>query len=75
MGSCTGNPITFTITVNPQNGDDLYNLSKLAGEALCLASGRPGTRVVSHDFGMGEDWPAELTMKVGGDTIYLWRIE
>ncbi len=36
---------------------------------------RPGTRVVSHDFGMGDDWPAERTVKVGGDTIYLWRIE
>lgn len=35
---------------------------------------RPGTRVVSHDFGMGEDWPPEQTVKLGGDTIHLWRI-
>ena len=35
---------------------------------------KPGTRVVSHDFGMGDDWPPERTVKLGGDTIYLWRI-
>src|SRR5690606_6305972 len=36
---------------------------------------KPGTRVVSHDFGMGEDWPPERTVKLGGDIIHLWRIE
>lgn len=35
---------------------------------------RPGTRVVSHDFGMGDDWPPERSIKLGGDTIHLWRI-
>ena len=33
----------------------------------------PGTPVVSHDFDMG-DWEPERTVKVGGDTVYLWRI-
>lgn len=36
---------TTELQANPQRPGDLYNLSKLAGEALCLASGRP-TRIV-----------------------------
>jgi hypothetical protein len=35
---------------------------------------KPGTRVVSHDFTMGRDWPPEKTVKLGNDTIYLWTI-
>ena len=34
---------------------------------------KPGTRVVSHDFDMG-DWKPERTAEVGGTTVYLWRI-
>jgi SAM-dependent methyltransferase len=34
---------------------------------------KPGTRIVSHDFDMG-DWPPEQTVKVGGDTIFLWTV-
>ncbi|MCZ7566858.1 MAG: class I SAM-dependent methyltransferase [Burkholderiales bacterium] len=34
----------------------------------------PGTRVVSHDFAMGRDWPPERTVRLGRDTIYLWTI-
>jgi ubiquinone/menaquinone biosynthesis C-methylase UbiE len=34
---------------------------------------KPGTRVVSHAFDMG-DWKPEKTVNVGGTTIYLWRI-
>jgi cyclopropane fatty-acyl-phospholipid synthase-like methyltransferase len=35
---------------------------------------RPGTRVVSHQFDMGEEWPPEQTRDVNGLTIYLWTI-
>ena len=35
---------TTDLVVNPRRMDDLYNLSKLAGESLALASGRP-TRI------------------------------
>jgi len=35
---------------------------------------RPGTRVVSHQFDMGEQWPADETRDVNGLTIYLWTI-
>jgi SAM-dependent methyltransferase len=33
----------------------------------------PGTRVVSHAFGMG-DWKPERTESINGYTVYLWRI-
>ena len=34
---------------------------------------RPGTRVVSHAFAMG-DWKPERTERVDGSAVYLWRI-
>ncbi|MBK7926715.1 MAG: class I SAM-dependent methyltransferase [Bryobacterales bacterium] len=34
---------------------------------------KPGTRVVSHQFDMG-DWKPEKRILVGGRPIYLWRI-
>ncbi len=34
---------------------------------------KPGSRIVSHDFDMG-DWEAEKVEEVGYDTIYLWTI-
>jgi SAM-dependent methyltransferase len=34
---------------------------------------RPGTRVVSHAFAMG-DWKPERTEHVSGSSVYLWRI-
>lgn len=39
---------------------------------------KKGARVVSHDFNMGEDWPAEKTVQVEADrthTVYLWTIK
>jgi cyclopropane fatty-acyl-phospholipid synthase-like methyltransferase len=35
---------------------------------------RPGTRIVSHQFDMGDQWPPEQTRDVNGLTIYLWTI-
>jgi len=32
---------------------------------------RPGSRIVSHAFDMG-DWPADSTINVGGRTVYYW---
>jgi len=34
---------------------------------------RPGTRIVSHDFDMG-DWKPEETISVDGKTVYVWTI-
>lgn len=33
-----------------------------------------GTRVVSHAFDMGDEWPPEKTEVVSGSTIYFWTI-
>ena len=35
---------------------------------------KPGSRVVSHAFDMGPEWPPERTVDVDGRTIYLWTI-
>ena len=34
---------------------------------------RPGTRIVSHRFGIG-DWPPERTIDVNGHPVMLWKI-
>jgi cyclopropane fatty-acyl-phospholipid synthase-like methyltransferase len=36
---------------------------------------KPGTRVVSHDFSMGDDWQPEKTLRLGNDWIYFWTIQ
>lgn len=33
-----------------------------------------GTRVVSHDFDMGPDWPPEKTVQVNGRRLHFWTI-
>lgn len=38
-----------------------------------LAELKPGTRVVSHGFDMG-DWTPDRVVEVGSTTIYLWTI-
>jgi SAM-dependent methyltransferase len=38
-----------------------------------LADLRPGTRIVSHRFGLG-DWPPERTIEAGGHPILLWTV-
>ena len=35
---------------------------------------RPGSRIVSHQFDMGLDWPPDQSQDVSGLTIYLWTI-
>ncbi|MGB2716349.1 MAG: methyltransferase domain-containing protein [Vicinamibacterales bacterium] len=36
---------------------------------------KPGTRIVSHSFDMGSEWPPERTEDVNGRSIYLWTIK
>lgn len=33
-----------------------------------------GTRVVSHDFDMGPEWPPEKVERIGAKTLYYWTI-
>ena len=35
---------------------------------------KPGTRIVSHVFNMGPEWPPEKTITVDRSRIYLWSI-
>lgn len=36
---------------------------------------RPGTRIVSHQFDMGDQWPPEQSEDVNGLMIYLWTVK
>jgi ribosomal protein L11 methylase PrmA len=36
---------------------------------------RPGTRIVSHQYDMGDQWPPEQTREVTGLMIYRWTIK
>lgn len=40
---------------------------------ILLEQLKPGTRIVSHAFDMG-DWQPEQTLKVDGSTIYFWTV-
>jgi cyclopropane fatty-acyl-phospholipid synthase-like methyltransferase len=35
---------------------------------------KPGSRIVSHAFSMGETWPADQTETVEDTTVYLWTV-
>lgn len=53
----------------------LYLLSRLNErlKPILLEQLKPGTRIVSHAFSMG-DWEPEETQVIDGATIYLWTI-
>lgn len=53
----------------------LYLLSSLNErlKPILMEQLKPGTRIVSHAFDMG-DWEPERTERVDGTTIYLWTI-
>jgi cyclopropane fatty-acyl-phospholipid synthase-like methyltransferase len=36
---------------------------------------KPGTRIVSQTFDMGDTWPPEKTIEVDGRNVYLWTIK
>ena len=35
---------------------------------------KPGTRIVSQTFSMGDDYPPERTVEVSGRSVYLWTV-
>lgn len=66
----------FDIDVSPATVVTLYLLPNI-NEKLRPRLWRqlkPGTRVVSHAFDMGAEWPPERTAQVEGRTIYFWTI-
>ena len=36
---------------------------------------KPGTRIVSQSFNMGDEWPPEKTIDVNGVPVYMWTIK
>jgi nucleoside-diphosphate-sugar epimerase len=52
------------LIVNPMDPDDLYNLSKLTGEALCLAIPNPAIRVVRLSNVYGGANPSESFLPI-----------
>jgi SAM-dependent methyltransferase len=64
----------FELDLRPATVITLYLLPalnlKLRPTLLKL---KPGTRIVSHDFDMG-DWKPEKTVKVGTRTVYFWTV-
>ena len=64
----------FEMDLTPATVITLYLLPalnlKLRPKLLKL---KPGTRIVSHDFDMG-DWKPEKTVKVGTRNVYFWTI-
>jgi len=51
----------------------LLNEVNLRLRPILLEQLKPGTRIVSHSFTMG-DWPPEETVNVDGTMIYFWTI-
>jgi len=48
-----------SLEVNPNNPEDLYNLSKLLGESICVSSGRPNVRIVRLSNVYGNDFSSQ----------------
>lgn len=54
----------------------LYLLPSLNQKLIpTLKKLKPGTRIVSHSFDMGTEWPPEKTQDVNGRMIYYWTIK
>lgn len=65
----------FTSNISDASVVTLYLLGSL-NEKLrpkLLAELRPGTRIVSHAFPMG-DWKPQATHQVDGNVIYMWTV-
>lgn len=44
------------LSVNPNNSDDIFNISKLMGESLCLNSGKQNVKIVRISNVCGDDF-------------------
>ena len=65
----------FATDISPASVVTLYLLTELNLKLRpkLMRELKPGTRVVSHAFSMG-DWKPERTADVSGTQVYLWRI-
>jgi SAM-dependent methyltransferase len=66
----------FTTDISEATVVTLYLLPTLNVKLMpkLMAELKPGTRIVSHAFSMGDSWPPEQTATVDGRPIYLWTI-
>jgi predicted RNA methylase len=72
----------MTVDIAPATVVTLYLLgsSNAALRPMLMKGLKPGSRIVSHAFSMGRDWPADKIdqfVSAAGDevTLYLWRIK
>jgi SAM-dependent methyltransferase len=66
----------FESDISPATVVTLFLLPRLNQELMPKLKRelRPGTRIVSHQFDMGPQWPPEASQDVSGLMIYLWTI-
>jgi SAM-dependent methyltransferase len=66
----------FEADINPATVVTLFLLPRLNLQLMPKLKHelRPGSRIVSHQFHMGDEWPPEQSRDVGGLMIYLWTI-
>ena len=66
----------FTTDISDATVVTLYLLPSLNLKVMPkLKALKPGTRIVSHSFDMGTEWPPEKTQDVNGRMIYYWTIK
>jgi 16S rRNA G966 N2-methylase RsmD len=66
----------FETDLSPATVITLYLLPSLNQKLIPkLKQLKPGTRIVSHSFDMGTEWPPEKTEDVEGRVIYYWTIK
>lgn len=66
----------FTSDISEATVVTLYLLPSLNEKLMpkLMKELKPGTRVVSHAFGMPDSWPPEQKLDVDGRTVYFWTI-
>jgi tRNA G37 N-methylase Trm5 len=65
----------FETDLSPASVITLYLLPRLNQQLMPrLKALRPGTRIVSHYYDMGPEWPPEQSQDINSLMIYLWTI-
>ena len=66
----------FTADISEATVVTLYLLPSLNLKLMpkLLAELKPGTRIASHAFNMGDEWPPEQTLNVNGRNVYYWTV-
>lgn len=66
----------FETDISPATVVTLYLLPSLNQKLIPKLNKelKPGTRIVSQSFDMGDEYPAEQSLDVNGRMVYLWTI-